>query len=140
MRIWLHHSLSQTIIFDQDAITDAINHDGMFNLNNTSTEDKVDFRMLTDQPFDRSRFTRKYSEDVMGMKMVVTTPEDTILAKLNWARQSGGSEKQYTDALRVFEVQFEKLDIEYLKRWAKEPGIEDLLKQLDEEAETLRLY
>jgi len=31
--------------------------------------------------------------------------------KLKWAELSGGSEKQYTDALRVYEVQFEKLAV-----------------------------
>jgi hypothetical protein len=35
--------------------------------------------------------------------MKVSTPEDTILAKLRWANLSGGSEKQFTDALRVYE-------------------------------------
>ena len=122
---------------DQDSINDAIIHCGMFNLINTNTGDKVDFWILTDQPFDISRFTRRYIEDVMGMKIMVTSPEDTILAKLNWAKLSGGSEKQFTDALRVFEVQFEKLDLEYLERWAKELDVEELLKKLSDEAETL---
>ncbi len=93
--------------------------------------------MLTDQPFDRSRFIRRYGEDVMGLKIMVSSPEDTILAKLNWAQLSGGSKKQFTDALRVLEVQFEKLDFEYLERWAKELDVEELLKKLIHEAETL---
>lgn len=121
----------------QNAITDAITRSGMFNLINTSTGDKVDFWILTDQPFDKSRFMRRYSEDVLGMKIMVTSPEDTILAKLNWAKLSGGSEKQFTDALRVFEVQFEKLDCEYLEQWAKELSVEELLEKLREDAETL---
>jgi hypothetical protein len=41
----------------------------------------------------------------------VSSPEDTILAKLRWADISGGSEKQFTDALRVFEVQQGNVDI-----------------------------
>jgi len=122
---------------DSPAIIDAIAHKGMFNLINTITGDKVDFWILTDQPFDRSRFMRRYSEDIMGIKIMVTSPEDTILAKLNWAKLSGGSEKQFTDALRVFEVQFENLDIEYLKHWAKELDIEELLEKLHEQAEIL---
>lgn len=35
--------------------------------------------------------------------MKLSTLEDTILAKLRWANLSGGSEKQFTDALRVYE-------------------------------------
>lgn len=119
---------------DQNAINDAITHSGMFNLINTTTGDKIDFWMLTDQPFDRSRFGRRYGEEIMGMKVMVTSPEDTILAKLNWAKLSGGSEKQFTDALRVFEVQFEKLDMQYLDHWAHELGIEELLNKLRDES------
>lgn len=121
----------------QDSILDAITHRGMFNLIDLNTGDKVDFWVLTDAPFDRSRFERKYTENVMGLQIVVSSPEDTILAKLNWAKLSGGSEKQFTDALRVYEVQFEKLDLTYLGLWAQELGIEQMLDRLYEEAETL---
>ena len=62
--------------------------------------------------------------------------KDTILAKLRWAKLSGGSEKQFTDALRVYEVQYGKLDIDYLNHWVKKLGIELLWKRLENEAET----
>ncbi len=68
--------------------------------------------------------------------MKVSTPEDTILAKLRWAKLSGGSEKQFTDALRVYEVQFGKLDIDYIMEWAKKLNIELLWKRLKAESET----
>jgi hypothetical protein len=67
--------------------------------------------------------------------MQVSSPEDTILAKLRWAKLSGGSEKQCTDALRVYEVQFGKLDLEYLERWVKKLDVESLWERLKEEAE-----
>jgi len=69
--------------------------------------------------------------------MLVSSPEDTILAKLRWAKQSGGSEKQFTDALRVYEVQYEKLDIDYLEQWVKKLNVESLWKRLVDEAETV---
>lgn len=86
----------------------------MFNLIDVKSGDKADFWILTDEPFDRSRFARKYEENVLGMTLKVSSPEDTILAKLRWAALSGGSEKQFIDALRVYEVQSGKLDMEYL--------------------------
>lgn len=121
---------------DEQSIHEAIAHGSMFNLIDVDSGDKVDFWMLTGEPFDRSRFARKYAEDVMGMHIMVSSPEDTILAKLRWADLSGGSEKQFTDALRIYEVQFEKLDMDYLKRWARELAIEPLLLLLQKEAET----
>lgn len=42
---------------------------------------------------------------------------DTILMKLRWASESGGREKQFTDAVRVFEARYETLDFDYIDRW-----------------------
>jgi len=121
---------------DENSILNAIDRRSMFNLIDVNTGDKVDFWMLTDEPFDRSRFSRKVVEEFMGLKLHVSSPEDTILVKLRWAALSGGSEKQFTDALRVYEVQYGKLDIDYLEQWAKKLNVESLWKRLLDEAET----
>ena len=121
---------------DEDNILDAIKKQSMFNIIDLNTGDKVDFWILTDEPFDQSRFLRKISEEFMGFKILVSSPEDTILAKLRWAKLSGGSEKQFTDALRVYEVQYAKLDINYLEQWVKKLNVESLWKRLMNEAET----
>ena len=121
----------------EESIHEALESQGMFNLIEVSTGDKIDFWVLTDQPFDVSRFRRKYVEDVMGMKLAVSAPEDTILAKLHWAKQSGGSEKHVGDALRVYEVQYGKLDLEYLRSWAHRLGVSSILEKIEEEAEKL---
>ena len=92
---------------------------------------------LTDEPFDRSRFARKHEEEVLGVSITVSSPEDTILAKLKWAKASGGSEKQFMDALRVYEVQFGKLDISYIEEWAAALGVEQEYIRLTKEAETI---
>jgi hypothetical protein len=109
----------------------------MFNLIDSHTGDKVDFWLLTDQPFDRMRFSRRRVEEVMGLQIAVSAPEDTILAKLRWAKLSGGSKKQFTDALRVYEVQSGNLDIAYLQDWANKIGVKDLLEEIEAEAETI---
>ena len=57
--------------------------------------------------------------------------------KLKWARMSGGSEKQYVDALRVYEVQYQTLDQAYLDRWAKSLGVDAILTRLQQEAKPL---
>ena len=117
------------------SIFDAMNTGGMFNIIDTSEGDKIDFWMLTDEPFDQSRFSRKYTEDIMGFSLQVSSPEDTILAKLKWAQLSGGSEKQFADALRVYEVQYGKLDLDYLADWAKALNVESALKRLQDTAQ-----
>ncbi len=121
---------------DEDSILEAIGRQDMFNLIDITAGDKVDFWILTGEPFDQSRFFRRISEEFMGIEMKVSTPEDTILAKLRWSKLSGGSEKQFTDALRVYEVQYGKLNMDYLGHWAKKLEVESLWKRLTDEAET----
>lgn len=115
---------------DEEAVRAAIRMRGSVNLIDLRGGDKVDFWILTDEPFDRSRFARRYTERFMGLEMQVSSPEDTILAKLRWAKLSGGSEKQFTDALRVYEVQFGKLDTAYLEFWAKKLDVQAIWQRL----------
>lgn len=68
---------------------------------------------------------------------IVSSPEDTILAKLRWAKMAGGSEKHFIDALRVYEVQYERLDMGYIDRWAQKLGVEGLWKRIKDEAEII---
>jgi len=89
---------------------------------------------LTDDAFDRSRFNRKVTEKILRLSMNISTPEDTILMKLKWAKLSGGSEKQFTDALRVYEIQFENLDINYIKLWVNYLQVHELWERLIKEA------
>jgi hypothetical protein len=109
----------------------------MFNLIDLRSGDKVDFWMLTDDPFDHSRFERRIAQPLDDATVWVSCPEDTILQKLRWARLSGGSEKQFGDALHVYEVQSQWLDHAYLDRWAALLDVVDLLARLRREAAPL---
>ncbi len=131
----VHSFASPAYFLDPDTIREAMEHQSMFNLIDLTDGDKVDFWILSDEPFDRSRFSRKYSQSFLGLELLVSKPEDTILAKLRWAKLSGGSEKQFVDALRVYEVQYEVLDHDYLSKWAGKLGLENLWERLQKEAE-----
>ena len=118
-------------------IREAIQHQGMFNLIDVTHGDKVDFWILTNEPFDQSRFARRYAEHFMDVTFQVSRPEDTILAKLRWANMAGGNEKQFRDALRVYEVQFGNLDVAYIEYWVHQLALEAWWEQLVNEAEPL---
>lgn len=119
---------------DEYAIAEAIKTGPMFNLLECTNGDKVDFWLLTQDEFDQSRFARRRLQDLYKKSIYFSTPEDTILMKLKWAQQSGGSEKQFTDCLRIFEVQHSNLDLTYMNTWASKLGISDLLKRIKTEA------
>jgi len=122
---------------DEDSIRDALNNKSMFNIVDSTGGDRIDFWILTEAPFDASRFSRRICEDFMGIELKVSSPEDTILMKLRWAMLSGGSEKQFIDALRAYEVQFENLDLDYLEHWTKKLTVESLWRRVKEEAEAV---
>jgi hypothetical protein len=119
---------------DENAVAQAIARASQFNLLDVRSGDKVDFWMLSDEPFDQSRFGRRYLEEFEGQRLQVSRPEDTILMKLRWAEMSGGSEKQFGDARSVYELQRATLDLEYLEHWAKSLQITPLLERLKREA------
>jgi len=119
---------------DPEDARESIRCTTMFNLVDARDGGKVDFWMLSAEPFDNSRFSRRSRETVLGVPAFVSSPEDTVLAKLRWARLSGGSEKQFGDALRVFEVQRPHLAIPYLERWVRELDLADLWQRLLSEA------
>lgn len=121
----------------KESIEEAIKHKTMFNLIDTTEGDKIDFWILTEEDFDTSRFARKLQENVYGFNMKISAPEDTILAKLRWGKLTGGSEKQFTDALRVYEVQYGNLDITYINAWAEKLQVTDLWKNLLRNAQPL---
>jgi hypothetical protein len=123
----------------EQSIRDAIHHRSMFNLLDIDGGDKVDFRILTNDDFDRSRFSRRRQQfaEAMQISIHVSSPEDTILSKLRWAELSGGSEKQFNDALRVYEVQFSGLDFNYLNEWSQRLAVERLWQRLQADAEPI---
>jgi hypothetical protein len=107
----------------------------MFNMTDADTGDKVDFWLLTEDEFDRQRFAGKTVADVQGVQIKVSRPEDTILRKLKWSEEMGGSEKQFRDARSVYEIQLRALDQTYLDTWASKLGVTELLGRLRNEAQ-----
>jgi hypothetical protein len=126
-----------TFYISEDAVKQALQSAGMFNLLAGEEGDKVDFWLVTQEAFDQSRFSRKYVEEVFGLALKVSSPEDTILQKLKWVKLTGGSERSFLDAVRVYEVQHGVLDLEYINEWASRLQVVDLWRRLQMEAEPI---
>jgi hypothetical protein len=120
---------------DEQSALDAIRTRNHFNLLDAEGGDKVDFWVLKDEPYARESFARRRRANYLGISVDVMAPEDTILSKLSWAELSGGSEKQFRDALRVYEVQAGQLDLAYVERWADALGVRSLWERVKAEAE-----
>lgn len=118
---------------DIEAIREAIHQRGSFNLIHRETMYKVDVFVSKARPFDRTRFERRSAKVVATdpeRKVFVATAEDVVLAKLEWY-QAGGrvSERQWRDVLGVLSVQAGRLDLTYLREWASNLRVADLLER-----------
>ena len=115
------------------AMRQAFGRGGMFNVIHPESEYKADIVLQRGRGFDQAEFERRMPACIWGVDTYVTTAEDTILSKLEWSTK-GESERQYRDAVRVAEVQGPALDLAYMRKWAGELGVTDLLERLLNEA------
>lgn len=116
--------------FDEENVVNAIKDKTQFNIIAVDGSGKIDFWLLTDSDFDKSRFSRRIKEEFYGKDVFVSTPEDTIIEKLYWSKLSGNSQKQFIDALRVFEIQHDILNMEYIKYWVEKLLLNDIFIKL----------
>ena len=90
--------------------------------------------MPQDAPYDRERCSRRGRGTMFDRQVWITSVEDTILSKLLWYRSFPAAQRQFDDALEVYEIQQPYLDLAYLERWAGKLGLTDLLAQVRKQA------
>jgi len=117
----------------REAALDAFARRGQFNLVHFETAWKVDLIVRKDRPFSRVEFGRREPGALGDLAVPINSAEDVILSKLEWAKVSG-SERQLTDATGVIAAWGDRLDWEYLDRWAEELSVSSLLAQIKAQA------
>jgi hypothetical protein len=124
-------ALSQEFYADDEMMKDAIAHHSSFNLIHYETSFKVDIFIQKMRAFDRMQLERRRSSVITTdpeESIYVTSPEDTILAKLEWYRMgSEVSDRQWRDILGMLKTRAGELDLDYLRKWANELKVPDLL-------------
>ncbi len=113
----------------EDAARDAWRRQSMFNIIHGGSGNKCDIIRRKNTEFARTAFERRRTENVWGHQVFVSSPEDIILAKLQWSKRTE-SERQYDDAVGVAKACGAELDIAYLKRWAEDLRVEELVERL----------
>lgn len=134
----LVRTLGDRFYADLEAIRGAIRRTASFNVIHLETAFKIDIFPARPRPFDRAQLSRRQrhllSRDPERYAYV-TTPEDTVLAKLEWFRLGGGvSDRQWRDVLGVLRVQTGRLDLDYLRRMAATLDVSHLLQRALNEA------
>ena len=113
---------------DPQTVRDAVKHQGMFKLIQNEYVVKIDFIVRKDSPYRRREFSRRRKVGVDGQSFYLVAPEDLILSKLEWAKDSR-SEIQLLDVRNLLNS-VKRLNRRYLTRWSKELGIEALYREV----------
>lgn len=116
---------------DQAMLRDAILHGECANIFYLPFVMKVDLFGHAHGPFDESEFSRRRQVTVAdGVTLWVKSPEDTVLRKLCWYRDGGEvSDRQWRDVVGVLRLCAADLDLDYLRRWAKQLGVAALFER-----------
>lgn len=106
-----------------EAMYDAMQRCGMFNIIHRPTSMKADLIIPGDAPFNAMRFARiRTIEFAPGASVCVSSPEDIILSKLQFYKE-GGSDKHARDIGGMIKVSGASLDRVYLETWADKLGV-----------------
>ena len=118
----------RTLVYiDEPADDQPVRAGQMFNLLDTDGGWKVDLVVRKSRPFSIAEFVRRQRQEVLGVAAWVASVEDVILSKLEWAARSGSS-RQIDDVRGIVAVQGERLDVEYLRKWAPPLQVDALLE------------
>jgi hypothetical protein len=97
----------------------------------------IELFLLSNDPHDQARFNRRVTghlED--GTKVFLPTAEDVVITKLRWSKQ-GRRQKDVNDVFEVVAVQFQKLDLAYIRHWCDLHGTRDLFEKILNDAQQL---
>lgn len=105
--------------------TGALERRDQFNVIEVTTGWKVDLIIRKERPFSEAEFARRRPTTILGIPTAVTSVEDTVLAKLEWAR-AGDSDRQRRDVIAILKVQ-RTVDTTYLRHWGEILGLSEEL-------------
>lgn len=112
----------------RDAALEAYGAEGMFNVVDFATGWKVDLIIRKARPFSLKEFERKRAEVLDGTEVFVASPEDVVIAKLEWAKL-GESERQLKDVASILTSRAGELEVEYIERWVTDLGLSQQWEQ-----------
>ena len=113
--------LQQDYYIDADMIRGAIHRRSSFSLLHHDTGVKVDVFVQKSSPFAQQEMQRAREEvlEVGSRPFFFASPEDMILAKLDWWKLGGEvSNRQWNDIVEIMKEKRAALDIAYLRQSA----------------------
>lgn len=117
---------------DKDMMKEALERGGEFNYIDAASGMKIDFWVFQKgEPFDVSRMQRRVPKKMLDYDVYFTAPEDLILIKLKWFKESQ-SDRQKADIESIFKISGDRLDRAYLYQWAEKLDVAAELEAIEE--------
>lgn len=127
--------LSGEFYVDSEHAQESVRLKRSFNAIHRSSVFKFDFFPHQGTEFSKTQLNRRqFAVSAMpgleGLEFAICSVEDSILSKLIWYEQGGrSSNQQWQDILLIIRVQGLKLDLVYLRRWARQNAVGELLEE-----------
>ncbi len=123
-------AFKNTFYIERVAVDEAISNSSMFNILHNRFHVKVDLIVRKRDSFRMAEFKRRRSFTIQGRTVWVTSPEDLILSKLYWAKDSH-SEMQISDIRDLFRS-VKNLDHVYIKKWVEHLSLQTIFLEVQD--------
>jgi len=132
-------ALESEFYIDREVVRRAVRSRRSFNVIHLDTMYKADVFVLGADGHAQAEKQRRRIEplgpELNSPTAYFCSAEDIVLQKLRWFRKGGGvSDRQWNDLLSVLKVQANALDYDYLRHWATELTVDDLLLRAFDDA------
>ena len=101
---------------------EALQRQTMFNLIDQATGWKIDLIIRKSRAYSQEELGRRQRVNLHGVSLFMTTAEDAVISKLEWAKLAQ-SRRQIEDAAAILRARSEALDHDYLEKWVGELGL-----------------
>jgi hypothetical protein len=122
-----------TLYVSREAVEEAWRRRGQFNVVLLDSGWKVDLILRKHRSFSELEFARRQPAEIAGVRVFVASAEDTIIAKLEWAK--AGQSERLRDVVGVLQMRAGDLDLAYVERWVNELGLDEAWQQARRDAQ-----
>ena len=120
--------ISEMSYVDEEMVLRAVERKGEFNFVHIESGIKVDFWVIKKNDFSQGQLRRRLPKKILGKMVYFISPEDLILNKLLWYKQSESS-RQLEDVESILKISGSKLDKKYLARWTEKLNISSVWRR-----------
>jgi hypothetical protein len=109
---------------DLDTALEAHQRQSMFNVIDRATGWKIDLILRKSRTYSQEELGRRQGVNLHGVSLFMTTAEDAVISKLEWAKLAQ-SQRQIEDAAAILRARWTALDHSYLEKWIGELGLKN---------------